>query len=97
MGCAAVIKQDVGRLDVAVNHALLMSIVNGEADGSEEADDILGSGKLLIVRGCMDIIGQRPTLNILHDHISLCLRLRSASNTFFCDMEVVDSDDIGMA
>src|SRR5207253_2102093 len=64
------IEQNISRLDIAVNDALLMCIVNGEADRREEAHELLWREKASSARGIANILGQRLAFNVIHDHIS---------------------------
>jgi hypothetical protein len=56
--------QHVGRLEVAMDHALLMGVLNGAADGSEQFES-LARGKLLLIAVARD----RHALDQLHDKV----------------------------
>src|SRR5437773_251729 len=76
-----------------MNHAFLMRIVKGQADGGEDGDNISCLWKLSLMRGITDVFSQRGTFDIVHDHIG-CGGVRVWR---VHELEVMNLYDIGMA
>ena len=73
--------QDVGRLYIAVDQPLAMSVIEGPGDGGHELAGFVGSGPLF------DPVGERGALDELGDDVDRAIRGAT---------HVVDGDDVGM-
>jgi hypothetical protein len=86
------VQQDIRRLDITMNHAMLMGIVNGTSQSGKQMHNFRSRWKLPSVRGTVNVVGECLSFDILHDHagdtIACCCWLSS--------LEVVDLHDIGM-
>src|SRR5205814_6573308 len=88
----ALVKEDISWFDVAVNHAALVSIVDGLADGAKEVNDLGRGGKFSLLGCATDVVGQCLPLYIFHDHIGDgTLRLWRVR-----DLEVMDLHNVTM-
>ena len=54
--------EDVGRLQVAVNHAVLVRVLHGTAHGAEQLQSLLERQRVVAA-----VLGQRHALDVLHD------------------------------
>src|SRR5205823_5805313 len=88
----ALIKQNVGWLDITVNHAFLVGIINGAGNWRKEVHNIGWGRNFPHTRGGTNVVCQRLSLYIIHDHVgdhALYLwRIR--------DVEVVNLHNVGM-
>ena len=88
----ALVKDDVGGFDVAMDHPLLMGIVKSEADCCEDVHNVIGGRELPLVRCVTDIVSERRPLDIIHHHIGRGnLRVRGLN-----ELKVVNLHDIGV-
>ncbi len=63
------IKQDIRRFDVAMDHAFLVSVIKSDTKGCEELNDIGGRWKLPHARRVTDVLGKCNPLDIIHDYV----------------------------
>ena len=89
----ALVKDDVGGFDVAMDHAFLMGIVNGETDRCEDVNDVGGGWKLSLARCVTDIVSERRSFDIIHHHIG-CGSVRVSGG--MDELKVVNLHDVGM-
>jgi hypothetical protein len=65
----ACIEQNISRFEVAMNHAILMGIMNSKTDRGEELYNHGWMWNIAPPGGTLNIISQCLTFNVLHDHI----------------------------
>ena len=88
----ALVKDDVSGFDVTMDHAFLMSIVNGEADRCEDVNDVGGGWKLSLARCVTEIVSECRSFDIVHHHIGCgSVRVRGMD-----ELKVVNLHDIGV-
>lgn len=88
----ALVKDDVGRFDVAMDHAFLMGIVKSEANRCEDIHYVAGGRKLSLARSVTDIISERRSFDIIHHHIGC----GDAQVRGMDELKVVNLHDIGV-
>src|SRR5258706_4401751 len=75
-----------------MDHALLMGVVNGEADCREDVNDVGGRWKLSLARCITNIVSECRSFDIIHHHIGCGdVRVRSMD-----ELKVVNLHNIGM-
>src|SRR5439155_8087551 len=88
--CVAFLKQNVSWLDITMQDAVLMGIINGSANGGEETNDLSGRRKLTNVGGLRYVFSQGLPFNIIHNHVGdRTIRLGSIGS-----LEVIDLNNI---
>ncbi len=80
-------KQDVSRLQIMVNHALLMRIINRAAEGAENAGDFRQGEELARKTARVEFLFEGRALDELHHHIVQVAGV----------VEVVNLYDVGVA
>ena len=66
------IKQDITGFEIAVNNALLMCVIDGNAQAREKVNNLRKGGQC-IFRSGVDIVSERLSLHILHEDICSCI------------------------
>ena len=85
------VKQDISRFDIAVDHATLMGIINSATDACKEVNNFAGGWKISHARCAADVLGQCLSLDIIHDHVD-----SSVARVGRRGLEVVDLYDVRM-
>lgn len=91
MCCVPLVEQNISRFEVAMDHAMLVSIVNGKTDRREKLHNLCRRGENPLSGSAMNVVCQCLSFHILHDHIG--------QGGFFLggsDMEVMDLHNVGM-
>ena len=80
-------QQDVARLDVAVDHAAVMGVLQGARHGIHEADDLREIELFIFFVQGVQILEKRWPLDVLHHQVGMAVH----------QVEIKDLDDVGVA
>lgn len=80
-------KENIARLDIAVDNALFMGIIQCAGERTQQPRHVQGLHSLVIFMQAFEVRGKRGSLYVFHNNVWMPVH----------DIEVVDLDDVGMA